>query len=302
MVKRGRPSLNLTPEERIQRRRLQLVASQRKRRAHKRLAQQPKASTESPDSPARPDEEALCRFYDAMFRDGDATDAARNMSSSDPQAPLSVCHNCGSAPLDMAALTAVVSAHSPASLMRASHLRTATHAPSSRLAGPRPSSTWDEYLCAIEIEPDKSGIDHDYDHDHDHDHDSFTQGRLAHAYSDMPLLDSIVDLLVPPGISLDACSLLGDLAPTSHPDKASAPTPAKQTDNVFLLGRFSTANNEWMPTNGNEPSYAYEKAIASRRPPSPSSSPDETGSTLSDDFVHHLAPWAGAKQAIFMGL
>ncbi|KAH0496141.1 hypothetical protein TgHK011_003520 [Trichoderma gracile] len=74
MAKRGRPSLNLTPEERIQRRRLQLVASQRKRRAHKRLALQlskaepePKPDTEPSSLPQRPDEAELCRYYDAVF-------------------------------------------------------------------------------------------------------------------------------------------------------------------------------------------------------------------------------------------
>ncbi|KAK1239318.1 hypothetical protein MKX07_008806 [Trichoderma sp. CBMAI-0711] len=76
MAKRGRPSLNLTPEERIQRRRLQLVASQRKRRAHKRLALQlskaqpepkPKPDTEPNSLPSRPDEAGLCRYYDAVF-------------------------------------------------------------------------------------------------------------------------------------------------------------------------------------------------------------------------------------------
>ncbi|KAH0523156.1 hypothetical protein TsFJ059_008200 [Trichoderma semiorbis] len=307
MVKRGRPSLNLTPEERVQRRRLQLVASQRKRRAHKRLAQQPKA-TESPDSlPVRPDEEALCQFYDAMFSDGDATNAsaARKMpssssSSSDPHhhphphsySPPTVCHNCGSAPLDMAALTAVVSAHSPASLMRTSTLRTDTYASSSRLAGPTPSSSaWDEYPSATA--PDKPGIDQHF----------FTDEHLAQAYGGMPLLDSILDSLEPLGIGLGGNSLLGESTPTSNPEAEgiSAPAPAKETENVFLLGRFSTVNNEWMPTNGNETSYAVEKAIASRRPPSPSPEEDDDP-TLSGDSVDPLPPWAGAKQLIFMGL
>src|SRR5690242_13781296 len=74
MAKRGRPSLNLTPEERIQRRRLQLVASQRKRRAHKRLALQLSTSEPQPDTepgvlPPRPDEAELCRYYEAVFLD-----------------------------------------------------------------------------------------------------------------------------------------------------------------------------------------------------------------------------------------
>ncbi|EHK16132.1 uncharacterized protein TRIVIDRAFT_232487 [Trichoderma virens Gv29-8] len=282
MVKRGRPSLNLTPEERVQRRRLQLVASQRKRRAHKRLAQQPKAATETPDSlPVRPEEEALCQFYDAMFRDGDATNAVRKMPASHPHAPLTVCHNCGSAPLDMAALTAVVSAHSPASLMRTSMLRTDTHAPSSRLAGPMPSSIWDEYPSTTE--PDEPGIDQSF----------FTDEHLAQAYSGM------LDSLVPPGIGLDGTSLLGGSTPTSNPEGVSTPASAKE-DNVFLLGRFSTVDNEWMPTNSNETPYGYEKALASRRPPSPS--PDATGPTLSGGGADLLPPWAGTRQAIFMGL
>ncbi|KAL7907023.1 hypothetical protein GGI35DRAFT_487448 [Trichoderma velutinum] len=294
MVKRGRPSLNLTPEERVQRRRLQLVASQRKRRAHKRLAQQPKPATESPDSlPVRPEEEALCQFYDAMFSDGDATNAsaARKMPSSGPHPhpPLTVCHNCGSAPLDMAALTAVVSTHSPASLMRTSILRTDTYASSSRLAGPTPSSsTWDEYPSTTE--PDKQGIDQNF----------FTDEHLAQAYSGMPLLDSILDSLEPLGMGLDGHSSLGGLTPTSNPGGISAPAPAKETENVFLPGRFSTAQNEWLPSSGHhETSYGVEKAIASRRPPS--LSPEKDGPTLSGDGADPLPSWAG-KRTIYMGL
>ncbi|KAL7956928.1 hypothetical protein V8C34DRAFT_315241 [Trichoderma compactum] len=297
MVKRGRPSLNLTPEERVQRRRLQLVASQRKRRAHKRLAQQPKSkrATESPDSlPVRPDEEALCQFYDAMFSDGDATNAgaARKMpSSSDPHLPPAVCHNCGSAPLDMAALTAVVSADSPASLMRTSILRTDTYASSSRLAGPTPSSSaWDECEYPSATVPDKPGIHQGL----------FTGGHLAQAYGGIPLLDSILDSLEPLGMGPDGSSLLGGLTPTSNPEGISAPAPAKEKENVFLLGRFSTAHNEWMPTDGHEPSYGVEEVLASRRPPSPS--PEEDDPALSGDGADLLPPWAGAKQAIFMGL
>ncbi|KAL7943745.1 hypothetical protein V8C42DRAFT_100392 [Trichoderma barbatum] len=295
MVKRGRPSLNLTPEERVQRRRLQLVASQRKRRAHKRLAQLPKAATETPDSlPVRPDEEALCQFYDAMFLgqpegNGDAANAARKTPSPDPHhAPLTVCHNCGSAPLDMASLTAM-SSHSPASLLRTSQLRTDTYAPSSRLAGPMPSSTWAEYPSATG--PGKPGVDQDL----------FTEAHLLRACSSMPLFDSILDSLLPPGIGLDGNSLLGELESAAGSDQLdSAQTPAKEPDNVFLPGRFSRSQSEWMPTNANETPYGYEKAISSRRPPSPS--PNETGSTLSDDGVDPLAPWAGTKQAIPMGL
>ncbi|KAJ4857794.1 hypothetical protein T069G_08691 [Trichoderma breve] len=95
-------------------------------------------------------------------------------------------------------------------------------------------------------------------------------------------------------MGLDGNSLLGGLTPTSNPETISAPAPAKETENVFLLGRFSTVHNEWMPTNGNETSYAVEKAIASRRPPSPS--PEEDDPTLSGDGVDLLPPWAGAKQ------
>ncbi|KAL6693301.1 hypothetical protein J3F84DRAFT_350706 [Trichoderma pleuroticola] len=295
MVKRGRPSLNLTPEERVQRRRLQLVASQRKRRAHKRLAQQPKPSTESPASlPVRP-EEALCQFYDAMFADGDATNAsaARKMPSSDPHLPPTVCHNCGSAPLDTAALTAVVSAHSPASLMRTSLLRTDTHASSSRLAGPTPSSsTWGEYEYPSATAPDKPGINQHF----------FADGHLAQAYGGIPLLGSILDSLEPLGMGLEGNSVLGGPTPTSNPEAISAPAPAKETENVFLLGRFSTAHNQWMPTRECEPSYGVEKVLASRRrPPSPSPEQDDDP-TLSIDGADPLPPWAGAKQAIFMGL
>ncbi|KAK4077000.1 uncharacterized protein Triagg1_3967 [Trichoderma aggressivum f. europaeum] len=313
MVKRGRPSLNLTPEERVQRRRLQLVASQRKRRAHKRLAQQPnsksksKPATESPDLlPVRPDQEALCQFYDAMFSDGDATNAsaARKMpssSSSDPQphpfaqphphphphTPPAVCHNCGSAPLDTIALTAVVSAHSPASLMRTSHLRTDTYASSSRLAGPTPSSSaWDEHEYPSATAPDKPGIDQHF----------FTDEHLAQAYGGIPLLDSILGSLEPLGMGLDGSSLLGGLTPTSNSEAISAPAPAKETENVFLLGRFSTAHNEWMPTGVHEPSYGVEKVLASRRPPSPSPEQDDPNPTLSGDGADLLPPWAGAKQ------
>lgn len=108
------------------------------------------------------------------------------------------------------------------------------------------------------------------------------------------MLDSILDSLEPLGMGLDGNSLLGGLTPTSNAEGISAPAPAKETENVFLLGRFSTVNNEWMPTNGNETSSAVEKAIASRRPPSPS--PEEDDPTLSGDSVDPLPPWAGAKQ------
>ncbi|KAL7794231.1 hypothetical protein V8C37DRAFT_72658 [Trichoderma ceciliae] len=165
MVKRGRPSLNITPEERLQRRRLQLVASQRKRRAHKRLSQLSKPSRTSssvvtPEShslPAMPT--MVCQFYDAMFP-GQSTEAAvpqqhgiaaaRKMPSPDPQATLAVCHHCGSAPLDMATLTAAISSSSPASLLWTAQVGTDTYALSSRLASPMRPSTWADYTFANE--------------------------------------------------------------------------------------------------------------------------------------------------------
>lgn len=234
-----------------------------------------------------------------MFSDGDATNAsaARKMpsSSSGPQphpyahshTPPAVCHNCGSAPLDTAALTAVVSAHSPASLMRTSILRTDTYASSSRLAGPTPSSsTWDEYEYPSATGPSKPGIDQNF----------FTDEHLAQAYGGIPLLDSILGSLEPLGMGLDGNSLLGELTPTSNAEAISAPAPAKDTENVFLLGRFSTVHNEWMPTGGHEPSYGVEKVLASRRPPSPSPEEDDPNPTLSGDGADLLPPWAGAKQ------
>lgn len=133
MGRRGRPSLNITPEERLQRRRSQLVASQRKRRAHKRLLSQPSMSSEQPCAatsetllPAVP---TALPVYDAMMpghRTGVAvsrpqgvaatvTNTTANETSS-PNArspPPAVCHRCGSAPLDTAATPAAVSPTSP---------------------------------------------------------------------------------------------------------------------------------------------------------------------------------------------
>lgn len=132
MGRRGRPSLNITPEERLQRRRSQLVASQRKRRAHKRLLSQPSTSSEQPcaaTSELLPAVPTALPVYDAMMpghRTGVAvsrpqgveatvTNTSANETSS-PNArspPPAVCHRCGSAPLDAAAIPAAVSPTSP---------------------------------------------------------------------------------------------------------------------------------------------------------------------------------------------
>lgn len=285
MVKRGRPSLNLTPEERVQRRRLQLVASQRKRRAHKRLAQLPKPCTESPESPlpVMPGQEALCQFYDAMFleqaedavslhhgSDASSVSSTAKISSPDLQ-PLSVCHHCGSAPLDMATLTAAMSSHSPASLLWTFQLGTDTYAPFSRLEAPMPPSTWADYPSATD--PEILGIDQDF----------FADEHLAQACSNMPLFDSLLDSFGP-GIDLHGDSVLGDLAPT------------KESDNIFLPGRFNREHSFWMPTDANEMPYSHAKAYPTRRPSSPFAQAQETGPMLRGDGADPLAPWAGTKQ------
>ncbi|KAL6864568.1 hypothetical protein J3F83DRAFT_142148 [Trichoderma novae-zelandiae] len=334
MVKRGRPSLNLTPEERIQRRRLQLVASQRKRRAHKRLALE--LSKSSPGSepnaqpvalPPRPDKAELCQFYDALFlgqdgavtlsSGGDAvtgktkattgtatrtttgttaktstrtvTNATRRMPSPNPQAPLAVCHECGSAPLDAnsdtgmanAPLAAAVGPHSRASLLQTSKLRTDAYAPLSRLEDPNESLSWVDYTSAQSGKSSTSQV----------------LSALEHvAYSNMPLLDSGLDSLGPHGFDLDSSHLLGQPATGSNRKLV-----VKESDNVFLPGRFSRTASEWMPTNSNETPYSHRHIKPyHRRPPSPSWQ-DSGPAMLSVEAADLSAPWAGTKQAIPMG-
>ncbi|TFA98428.1 hypothetical protein CCMA1212_009805, partial [Trichoderma ghanense] len=328
MAKRGRPSLNLTPEERIQRRRLQLVASQRKRRAHKRLALQlakagPKPDTEPKALPPRPDEAQLCQHYDAVFLGQDeavapsggitakakatartaartatrtttkastrvVTNVTRNMSSPDLQTPLTACHPCGSAPLNAmsdtsmasAPLAAAVGPHSRASLLQTIKPRIDAHAPSSRLEGP---SIWANHTFA---ESGKSSTSHGV----------FASEQMA--YGTMPqLVGSVPASLVPHRSELDNDSHLLGFAAT----RSNRTLTAKERDNVFSPGRFSTAESEWMPTNSNEAPYSHRHVKPyHRRPPSPAS-PDSGPASLSVEAADLATPWAGAKQAIPMG-
>ncbi|OTA07003.1 hypothetical protein A9Z42_0078100 [Trichoderma parareesei] len=338
MAKRGRPSLNLTPEERIQRRRLQLVASQRKRRAHKRLALQlskaqpepkPKPDTEPNSLPPRPDEAGLCRYYDAVFLGQDdavtlsssgsdaiaaetastaktttarrttrnttktstriVANVTRIMSSPGLQAPLTARHPCGSAPPDAisetsmasAPLAAVVGPHSRASLLQTIKPRIDTHAPSSRLEGP---SVWADYTFA---ESGKSGISPAV----------FASEHMAYSTnSTMPLLGSVLDSSVQHALDLDSSHSLSQPATRSN-----RLLIAKDSDNVFSPGRFSTIESEWIPTDSHETPYSHRHIKPyHRRPPSPPS-PDSGPVLLSVEAADLAAPWAAAKQAIPMG-
>ncbi|KAM0513904.1 hypothetical protein ACHAPE_007259 [Trichoderma viride] len=292
MGRRGRPSLNITPEERLQRRRSQLVASQRKRRAHKRLLSQPSTSTATSERllPAVP---TASPVYDAMMpghRAGvsvsrpqgvEATvtnSTANEAASPNAQSPPAICHHCGSAPLDTAAIPAAVSPTSPASLLRTRQLGTDTHALSSRLASPMPpSSIWAEYTNANE--PDAGT-----------DKASFTY-IASHA--------SLYDRGFDSSDCVGSNTLLSEELETSAAWlKRPAHAFATGIDNVFFPGRATfTADSLWMPS----PSLLEDDG------------PMLTGATLcgpileacspmlSDDGIEFWTPWTGAKQAIPMG-
>ncbi|PTB63683.1 hypothetical protein BBK36DRAFT_1171158 [Trichoderma citrinoviride] len=327
MAKRGRPSLNLTPEERIQRRRLQLVASQRKRRAHKRLALQlnksnvrPEPETEPGALPPRPDEAQLCQYYDAVFLGQDETatlssginaltanskattrttrsttrtttktltrtvaNVTLRKSSPDLQAPLAASHHRGSAPLDTTSDTSVVNAplaaavgpHSRASLSQTTTPRIAAYAALIRPEGPTSSS------IRADDTPAESGR---------------SSTNQAVFNSDHVAYSNVLYSLVPHGFDLDSDDLLGHSATSSN----RKPT-VKESDNVFLPGRFSTAVNEWIPTNSNEPPYSHRFIKPYHRRPSYPPSQDSGPASSSVEAADLSAPWAGAKQAIPMG-
>ncbi|KAL7810726.1 hypothetical protein V8C44DRAFT_358617 [Trichoderma aethiopicum] len=313
MAKRGRPSLNLTPEERIQRRRLQLVASQRKRRAHKRLALQPPQAEPKPKPdpapnsfPQRPDEAELCRYYDAVFLGQDepvalssgsnaiapttkatAKAATRPTTRSTTKTSTQIATNgtwdmsCGSAPLDAisetslasAPLAAVVGPHSRASLLQTTKPRIDTHAPSFRLEAP---AVWADYTF---VESGKSVISPAV----------FASEHMAH--NAMPLLGSVLDLSIQHGADVDDSHLLGH--PATHPNRILI---AKDRDNVFSPGRFSTTESEWMPTNSNETPYSHRHIKPYHRRPPSLALPDSGPASSSVEAADLAAPWAGAKQ------
>ncbi|KAL6901200.1 hypothetical protein GGI43DRAFT_370697 [Trichoderma evansii] len=287
MGRRGRPSLNITPEERLQRRRSQLVASQRKRRAHKRLLSQPAASTATSERlvPAGPT--APHPVYDAMIpghragvavsqqQGGDATVSNTNtntnstLSPSARSPPPAICHHCGSAPLDMAAIPAAVSSASPASLLWTRQLGTDTYALSSRLASLMPSSIWADITHANE--PDDAGTD---------------KNPSTYIASHTSLFGRGIDSFDCLGNSLLSEA---ELETSSSWLKRPAHGLATGIDNVFFPGRATfTADSLWMP------SYSLDNC------------PMLTGATLcgpapcspglSDDGIEIWTPWTGAKQ------
>ncbi|KAM0263779.1 hypothetical protein ACHAQJ_001097 [Trichoderma viride] len=284
MVRRGRPLLNLTPEERLQRRRSQLVASQRKRRAHKRLSQPSKASaaaTPENQLPVMPP--SLHPVYDAMIV-GHSTEVAvsqhhgvaatNKISSLGPQSPLPVCHRCGSAPFDMVSLTEAMSASSAASLWWTFQFGTDTHMLSSRLASPMRSSIWADSTSANE--PDDAGIDQE----------SFT-------FTKEPITEEASSNMQMPlrNFGINPFEHLGDAEPetSSIRQKCDTSTFITVTDNIFFPGLSDSYENSfWMPTSP------------------PEAGPTLTGATLCgstlcspvlcDDSVDLLTPWAGTKQ------
>ncbi|KAM0458515.1 hypothetical protein ACHAPV_005907 [Trichoderma viride] len=295
MGRRGRPSLNITPEERLQRRRSQLVASQRKRRAHKRLLSQPSTSSEQPCAatserllPAIP---TALPVYDAMMpghRAGvsvsrpqgvEATvtnTTANETSSPNARSPPAICHHCGSAPFDTAAIPAAVSPISPASLLRTRQLGTDTHALSSRLASPMPpSSMWADTNAN---EPDAGT-----------NKASFTY-IASHA--------SLYDRRFDSSDCVGSHTLLSEELETSaawlkHP----AHVFATGMDNVFFPGRATfTADSLWMPSSSPSEDGPMLTGATLCGPILEACSP-----MLSDDGIEFWTPWTGAKQAIPMG-
>ncbi|KAH0496142.1 hypothetical protein TgHK011_003521 [Trichoderma gracile] len=112
----------------------------------------------------------------------------------------------------------------------------------------------------------------------------------------MPLLCSVLDSSAQHGSDLNSSHLLG------HPaTRSNRLLIAKDPDNVFSPGRFSTIESEWMPTNSNETpaSHRHVKPYHRRLPSAPS--PDSGPASLSVEAADLAAPWAGAKQAIPMG-
>lgn len=292
MGRRGRPTLNITPEERLQRRRSQLVASQRKRRAHKRLLSQPAASTSEP-SPAATSERllpgiptALHLVYDAMILghrtgvavsqhqgvDAAITDTNTNTTLS-PNArspPPAICHHCGSAPLDTAAIPAAVSPASPASLLWTRQLGTDTHALSSRLASPSPPSpTRADYTNADE--PDDAGTD---------------KNSFTYIASHSSLFGRQTDSFDCLGPSLPS---EGELETSSSWLKRPVHAFATGIDNVFFPGRATyTADSLWMPSSPPEDGPMLTGATLY--------DPALCGPALSDDSIEFWTPWTGAKQ------
>ncbi|KAL7926379.1 hypothetical protein ACQKWADRAFT_309218 [Trichoderma austrokoningii] len=278
MGRRGRPSLNISPEERLQRRRSQLVASQRKRRAHKRLLSQPSASAATSETllPAVPT--ALPVVYDAMMP-GIAVSGDAVVTTSSPNArspPPAVCHRCGSAPLDTAAIPAAVSPASPASLLWARQLGTDTYALSSRLTSP--SATWAKHTNADE--PGGAGID---------------KPLFTYIANHASLFDRGLD-------SSDCVGSSTLLSEELETGSAWLRRPAHALAagmDVFFPGRATgTADSLWMPSSS---------------PSEDEGGPMLTGATLcgptlqacspmlSDDGIEFWTPWTGAKQAIPMG-
>ncbi|KAK1238097.1 hypothetical protein MKX08_002676 [Trichoderma sp. CBMAI-0020] len=296
MGRRGRPSLNITPEERLQRRRSQLVASQRKRRAHKRLLSQPSTASEQACAatsetllPAAP---TVLSVYDAMMPghhagvavsrpqgvEATVTNTIANETSPNARSPPpAVCHRCGSAPRDTAATPAAVSPTSPASLLRTRQLGTDTHALSSRLASPMPpSSIWADTNAN---EPDDAGTNKA----------SFTY-IASHA--------SLYDRGFDSSDCVGSHTLLSEELETSaawlkHPAHALA----TGIDNVFFPGRATfTADSLWMPSSSPSDEGPMLTGATLCGPILEACSP-----MLSDDGIEFWTPWTGAKQAIPMG-
>ncbi|KAH6608237.1 hypothetical protein Trco_004550 [Trichoderma cornu-damae] len=260
MVKRGRPSLNLTPEERLQRRRRQLVASQRKRRAHKRLSQPSKPSPTA--SPEKQVPAALWDFSDAVFLAGrhvedavsqqygvGAMSKASCAASQDSRSTMvAVCQYCGLAPLDMAgAVNTAMSPSSAASLLWSPRPGTDTYALSSRLAGLVPSSAWADYTSATW--PDKAGPDQD----------PFAQERLVQACTNMPpQLGLAIDPFDLVDAGLDGGFLLSELDASSPLQSRDAAAFATRMDSVFLPepSNRSDTISFWMPPSPPETSSA----------------------------------------------
>ncbi|KAL7895599.1 hypothetical protein HDV64DRAFT_271105 [Trichoderma sp. TUCIM 5745] len=291
MGRRGRPSLNITPEERLQRRRSQLVASQRKRRAHKRLLSQPSTSTEQPCAAtserllpavptASPVSDAMMPGHRAgvavsLPQGDEATVTNTSANETRPNArspPPAICHRCGSAPLDTAAIPAAVSPTSPASLLRTRQLGTDTHSLSSRLASPMPpSSTWAEHNAN---EPDAGT-----------DKVSFTY-IANHA--------SLYDRGFDSSDCVGSNTLLSEELETSAAWlKRPAHTFTTGIDNVFFPGRATfTADSLWMPS----PSLLEDDAPMLAGATLCGPILEACSPMLSDDGIEFWTPWTGAKQ------
>lgn len=211
--------------------------------------------------------------------DATVTNTTANAASS-PNArspPPAICHRCGSAPLDMAAIPAAVSPASPASLLWAHQLGTDTHALSSRLASPMPpSSIWADYANANE--PNDAGTD---------------KVSFTYIASHASLFDRGLDSLD----CLGSNSLLSEeLETNSAWLKRPAHALATGMDNVFFPGRATfTADSLWMPSSPSEDNGPMLTGATLCGPTLQGCSP-----VLSDDGTEFWTPWTGAKQVSFL--